>query len=76
MSRGTELLRAWLELNKLKQYEAAQRLGITGAFLCQILKGHRRPGLMVSVRIQDKTGILPESWLATTAQPKKSRKAA
>lgn len=32
---------AWLRLNNITQYELARRLGISGAYLSDILKGKR-----------------------------------
>jgi transcriptional regulator with XRE-family HTH domain len=75
MTGGREQLKAWIARSGLRQYQVAEKLGLTPANLCNMLSGKRKPGLRVSVRIQDKTGILPESWLVTTAQPKKRRAA-
>ena len=76
LNDGQAQLAAWVARSGLKQYEVASLLRITQASICNLLKGNKLPGLDLSVRIQDATGIPPRSWLATTAQPKKSRKAA
>jgi transcriptional regulator with XRE-family HTH domain len=64
-NNGAGRLLAWMHRSGLKQCEVAQALQVTPAFVCQVLKGVRRPGLKVGVRIEDVTGIPLRSWVAT-----------
>ena len=76
MNKGQAQLAAWVVRSGMKQYQVAELLQITRADICNLLKGDQLPGLRLSVRIQDATGIPPQSWLATTTvQPQKGRKA-
>lgn len=65
MTTGRERLIAWLRKSGLKQYELAEEVRITAAYLSQVLSGVRRPSLPIAVRIQDRTGVTVESWVET-----------
>lgn len=60
---ASQQLRDWIDRQNMQDQEAARFLGITHGFLCQLLKGTRRPSLSKAVSIEDKTGIQARSWL-------------
>jgi transcriptional regulator with XRE-family HTH domain len=64
MSLGRRELKAWLRRSVMKSSTLASELGISRAYMSQILSGERRPGLDLLVRIHDRTGIAPRSWAA------------
>lgn len=59
---GRAELLQWIERSRLQDYELAARLDITRAYLSQILRGRRRPGLDIAVRICTLTGVRPIAW--------------
>jgi len=65
MQRGRYLLREWLDRSKLKQKDLADRLGISDAYLSQILLGNRRPKLELLTLIEHTTGVPVSSWVDT-----------
>lgn len=65
MRSGRERLRAWIERSKVKDYEAAEILGVNPVVLSQWLGGARTPGLDNAVKIEQATGVSVESWLLT-----------
>lgn len=62
---GRERLRDWIERTKVKDYEAADLIGINPVVLSQYLSGSRTPGLDSAVKIEQVTGVSVESWLLT-----------
>lgn len=52
-----DVLSTYIRDNKLTQVELARTLGISAAFLNQILSGVRRPGAALANRIEAATGI-------------------
>jgi antitoxin component HigA of HigAB toxin-antitoxin module len=59
---GRHQLRAWLHRSRQKQKDLAAQLGITDAYLSQILSGQRRAKLETLLRIEDVTGVPVVSW--------------
>ena len=53
---GRHQLRAWLNRSRQKQKDLAVQLGITDAYLSQILSGQRRAKLETLLRIEAVTG--------------------
>lgn len=72
MSSGRRELLQWLERTACQDAQFAARLGISPAYLSQILHGHRRPGLDVLARMRDLTGIPPMAWADTDEDEKDS----
>jgi transcriptional regulator with XRE-family HTH domain len=62
LTQGSARLAEYRDRWKLKQYELAERITVTNAYLSQILSGKRRPSLPIAVRIERETGIPVESW--------------
>lgn len=48
--------------NHTTQREFAAELGITEAYLSQVLHGRRTPRLPILMDIEDKTGVTVRSW--------------
>lgn len=46
-----------LQHDNMSQNEFAQHVGITGGFMCQLLRGDRNPGPNVRQLIMDATGM-------------------
>lgn len=65
MQSGRDRLKDWIERSRCQQQQAAEILGITPAYLSQILSGVRTPGLANAVKFEHITGIAAESWLLT-----------
>jgi len=63
MQSGRERLRDWITRSKVKDYEAADILGVNNVVLSQWLSGSRKPGLDNAVKIEQVTGVSVESWL-------------
>jgi transcriptional regulator with XRE-family HTH domain len=59
---GRHQLRAWLNRSRQKQKDLAVQLGITDAYLSQILSGQRRAKLETLLRIEAVTGVPVVSW--------------
>lgn len=59
---GRARLAQWIERSKINQLEAAEIIGMDKTQLCQILLGHRRPGLDNAVKIERATGVVAEAW--------------
>lgn len=55
------------------QGQLARLLGITDAYLSQILNGLRRPGFTLAAKIQRVTGIPAVSWVTSRLVNKKPR---
>lgn len=72
MSLGRRELLRWLERTACQDAQFAARLGISPAYLSQILHGRRRPGLDVLARMRDLTGIPPVAWADTDEDEKDS----
>lgn len=70
---GREQLRAWLVRSAMQDKELAQLLGISRAYLSQLLSGVRRPGLDIAESINTLTGVPMASWadksLSTLGRP-------
>lgn len=62
---GRQLVREWLVRSCLNQKEAALRIGVTPAYLSEILGGTKRPGLDNAVWIERVTGVPVEAWVPT-----------
>lgn len=63
--RGHRLLEQWLHDQKFEtQLEAAQFIGLDAGLFNKILHRKRRPGRDTAVKIQRKTGILVDAWVA------------
>lgn len=60
---GRERLAEYRDKHGFKQYELAELLELAEAHLSQLLSGKRSPGLLIAVRIEDRTGIPVESWV-------------
>ncbi len=73
---GRQQLRAWLHRSVRKQKDLAAQLGITDAFLSQVLAGNRRPKLETLLKIEAVTGVPVVSWadipLGTSDEPSES----
>lgn len=50
-------VRKFLKKQKKNQGEFAQELGISEAFLSQILSGKRQPSLPLAVKLEELTGV-------------------
>lgn len=70
-----ERLKDYCDRHGYKQYELAEMLGITDAYLSQVLSGARRPGLPIAAKIEDVAGIQAASWMLTASgkRPKKHK---
>jgi transcriptional regulator with XRE-family HTH domain len=60
-------LLAWLRRSALQRQELAAQLGVSKAYVSQILAGVRRPGLDTLVKIEALTGIPCGAWAETAA---------
>lgn len=73
--QGRRLLREWLDRSKQQQRILAAKLGVSDAYLSQILSGLRRPKLELLMAIEAETGVPVASWADTRRgkvdQPKK-----
>lgn len=65
MTRGQRDLLAWLDRCWLQDQQLAAELCISRAYLSQILRGRRRPGLDLAARLHTLTGIPPLAWTDT-----------
>ena len=63
MKHGREQLRGWIDRSGFDQRKAAAALGITEAYLSQLLAGDRCPSLTMAVKFEQETGIPTESWV-------------
>lgn len=66
MQSGRERLKDWIDRSKCDQNNAAKILGITPAYLSQLLSGVRSPGLANAIKFEQITGISAESWLLSS----------
>jgi DNA-binding XRE family transcriptional regulator len=66
MAHGRTLLREWFKRSNLNQKELAAQIGITDAFLSQLLSGKRRAKLEILIQIEEATGVPVVSWADTT----------
>jgi transcriptional regulator with XRE-family HTH domain len=66
---GRQHLRAWLSRSVQKQTDLAAQLGISDAFLSQVLAGNRRPKLETLLKIEALTGVPVVSWADTPLGP-------
>lgn len=55
-------LRAWIDRRGLSDGACADQLGISRAYLSQILHGDRRPSVDMLTRMMDVTGIPIRAW--------------
>ena len=62
MTSGRARLADWIRRSGCTQTKAAEILGITTAYLSQLLSGVRTPGLTNAIKIEDITGIAVRSW--------------
>lgn len=62
---GRQLLRDWLTRSKQNQRVFAAALGVSDAYLSQILSGIRRPKLEMLMTIEAATGVPVASWAET-----------
>ena len=62
MSIGARQLVEWLDRSRLADKDLASRLGISRAYLSQLLSGKRRPGLDIAELIYTHTGVPMTSW--------------
>jgi transcriptional regulator with XRE-family HTH domain len=62
MAHGRTLLREWFKRSNLNQKELAAQIGITDAFLSQLLSGKRRAKLEILIQIEEATGVPVVSW--------------
>ena len=67
--RARSDLRAWKRRVRLPQKDIAARLGISEAYLSQILHGVRVPGFALMVRIENMTGIPLRAWSEVNITP-------
>lgn len=65
MKIGRERLAAYLRRSRLKQNELADMVGVSAPYLSQIVRGRRKPGLDMALRIEQVTGVPVDSWAAT-----------
>lgn len=63
--QGRQLLRKWLDRSRQQQRELALKLGVSDAYLSQILSGLRRPKLELLMAIEAETGVPVASWADT-----------
>lgn len=63
MSAGRRDLAQWLRKSHTRACDFALTLGVSRAYVSQILSGVRRPGLDMLVKIFDLTGIPPRVWV-------------
>jgi transcriptional regulator with XRE-family HTH domain len=62
MTVGRAALLDWLVRSRIRSSRLAAELCISRPYMSQIVRGERRPGLEVLVRISDRTGIPPRAW--------------
>jgi transcriptional regulator with XRE-family HTH domain len=62
MYSGRERLAEYRKRSKLNQRELARLIGITDAYLSQVLSGKRFPGRENALLIERLTGVPVESW--------------
>lgn len=62
MTQGPTLLREWLRRSNMNQKELAPQLGITEAFLSQLLTRKRRAKLEILMQIEYITGVPVSAW--------------
>lgn len=74
LTPGAKALLGWLARMKLDQRAGAQVLGVHYMSLNQILRGKRKPGLAVALRIERHTGLPAGIWLRTAVSGTKRRK--
>lgn len=65
MQSGRIQLAEWIERRDVNQREAARILEMDFTVLNKILLGHRTPGLATALAIEQRTGIVVESWMPT-----------
>jgi transcriptional regulator with XRE-family HTH domain len=65
MKSGAELLKAWMGRMGLNLTQTAAELEMQLPYLSMIASGKRNPGLRAAVKIERRTGIPAEAWLAT-----------
>jgi DNA-binding XRE family transcriptional regulator len=61
MSAG-QLLRQWRETRDIDQRTLARELGVTQSTISLIERDQLMPGLVLSVKIEQLTGIAPREW--------------
>lgn len=62
MNSGARQIRQAREAKGWSQRELARQAAITGAFVCQIEAGKRKPGRAIAARLQAVTGVAPEAF--------------
>lgn len=67
MNSGARQIRQAREAKGWSQRELARQAAITGAFVCQIEAGKRKPGRAISAKLQALLGVPPESFDADEA---------
>jgi transcriptional regulator with XRE-family HTH domain len=61
-------LRDFLAITKTKQSDLAKRLGVSVAYMSELVNGSKSPGYELAFRIEDATGgaVSARSWLPST----------
>lgn len=59
---GSKALRSWRRSQGISQEDLGAVLEISGAYVCQIESGERRPGYELMGRIRDLAGIELGAW--------------
>jgi len=62
MTHGRRSLLAWLKRSQVLRVALAREIGISKAYMSNILNGHRRPSLETLLRIETRTGVPAVSW--------------
>jgi transcriptional regulator with XRE-family HTH domain len=65
MVLGREQLKEWMHRRRFLQVEAAEYIGIDVTHLNKILNTSHTPGLTTAIKIERKTGIPVEAWVAS-----------
>ncbi len=52
----------------MKNYQIAQKVGITPAFYSEIINGKKRPGRETAVRLEQITGVPFKTWMLGTPE--------
>lgn len=74
LAPGSEALWDWMDRRGFNQREAAEVLEIHFMSLNQILRGSRKPGLAIALRIERHAGIPAGIWLRTRVSATRRRK--
>lgn len=65
--RAFPTIEAWMRANNVNQGELAKCLAISQSHLCNIIKGNKRPGFLLALKISQLTNV-PIETIAETAR--------